>query len=636
MFIDENDLDDGFNKEREIPKYSLAQSKAPTGGMATLNLEDDNDGLPPFGSAGGLGTPSSSRARMLAQQREIQLKKRQNNMLGGMVRSSIESNVSSSSPKPAQSSQFTPAVRQFSAPKSVRDSSNDASPEKNSEFDRRGGPKSNQPPSRGIASTENGRRNERFSDDEDDDPRYRRAEQRMRDRERQNNDRDRGHRRSSGGRSRNNYEDDDDEDDDDYYDRRYQRRNERDDREDRRDRGGSKSRGYDNRRDYDDRSPPNRGRDDDYYRDDRRGSGGGKWTGASGGREVNQNYHNNNRDPRERDYFQQNDHQDNRYNTDDRYNSNYNNRGDPSAVPAASPARSITAHAQHEYAGSPINKGAPPGSPGGPPIVPPDLSDMRRFLTTPLPRECGIVQCYIRRNKSGTNKLFPVYSLFLKEGDVFLMASKKRPKNKTSNYLISADQHDLSRTGRGYLGKLRSNFVGTEFQVFDDGVNPKDTDPDEVASNKAGGAVRCEMAAVMYAANVLGSRGPRKMQVALPGLDGDGNIIRWKDGGEGGHGSEDILTRMRDRNMRDLNYLINKPPRWNEQVGAYVLNFNGRVTMASVKNFQLVDPDEQNAVVLQFGRVGKDEFTMDMQHPICPFQAFAVTLSSFDSKIACD
>jgi hypothetical protein len=35
------------------------------------------------------------------------------------------------------------------------------------------------------------------------------------------------------------------------------------------------------------------------------------------------------------------------------------------------------------------------------------------------------------------------------------------------------------------------------------------------------------------------------------------------------------------------------------QVGAYVLNFSGRVTMASVKNFQLVDPDEQNAIILQ-------------------------------------
>lgn len=111
------------------------------------------------------------------------------------------------------------------------------------------------------------------------------------------------------------------------------------------------------------------------------------------------------------------------------------------------------------------------------------------------------------------------------------------------------------------------------------------------------------------------------------------------------------MQRMKDRNFRDLIYLINKPPRWNEQVGAYVLNFSGRVTMASVKNFQLVDPDEQNAVLLQvpvsennmhrllvfqFGRVGKDEFTMDMQWPLTPLQAFAITLSSFDSKIACD
>ena len=67
-----------------------------------------------------------------------------------------------------------------------------------------------------------------------------------------------------------------------------------------------------------------------------------------------------------------------------------------------------------------------------------------------------------------------------------------------------------------------------------------------------------------------------------------------------------------------------------------MLNFNGRVTMASVKNFQLVDPDEQNAVVLQFGRVAKDEFTMDLQWPLSPLQAFGITLSSFDSKIACD
>ena len=81
-------------------------------------------------------------------------------------------------------------------------------------------------------------------------------------------------------------------------------------------------------------------------------------------------------------------------------------------------------------------------------------------------------------------------------------------------------------------------------------------------------------------------------------------------------------------------YYINKPPRWNDQVGAYVLNFNGRVTMASIKNFQLVDPEEQDVVILQCGRIGKNEFTMDLQWPMTPLQAFAISMSSLDSKIA--
>lgn len=58
--------------------------------------------------------------------------------------------------------------------------------------------------------------------------------------------------------------------------------------------------------------------------------------------------------------------------------------------------------------------------------------------------------------------------------------------------------------------------------------------------------------------------------------------------------------------------------------------------MASVKNFQLCDPDELDDVAVQFGRVGKEEFNMDLKWPMSPFQAFAITLSSFDSKIACD
>ena len=48
-------------------------------------------------------------------------------------------------------------------------------------------------------------------------------------------------------------------------------------------------------------------------------------------------------------------------------------------------------------------------------------------------------------------------------------------------------------------------------------------------------------------------------------------------------------------NDNDVQILKNKAPKWNEQVGAYVLNFNGRVTRASVKNFQLCASEHQTA-----------------------------------------
>lgn len=84
--------------------------------------------------------------------------------------------------------------------------------------------------------------------------------------------------------------------------------------------------------------------------------------------------------------------------------------------------------------------------------------------------------------------------------------------------------------------------------------------------------------------------------------------------------------------------LKNKAPRWHEQLQCWCLNFHGRVTVASVKNFQLVASTENGVqcekVILQFGKVGKDAFTMDYRYPLSAFQAFAICLSSFDSKIA--
>ena len=63
-----------------------------------------------------------------------------------------------------------------------------------------------------------------------------------------------------------------------------------------------------------------------------------------------------------------------------------------------------------------------------------------------------------------------------------------------------------------------------------------------------------------------------------------------------------MCSYKRSARSRDMLVFQNKAPSWNEHLAAYCLNFNGRVTMASVKNFQLVEPRDQDTVLLQFGK----------------------------------
>lgn len=123
--------------------------------------------------------------------------------------------------------------------------------------------------------------------------------------------------------------------------------------------------------------------------------------------------------------------------------------------------------------------------------------------------------------------------------------------------------------------------------------------------------------------------------------------------------SETLLGCHAKGQTDQLVTLVNKFPSWNEQTQSYVLNFNGRVTQASVKNFQIIHPDNgkltlwlcllvfcllphflysfaEDYIVMQFGRVAQDVFSMDYSFPLCALQAFAIALSSFDGKLACE
>ncbi len=84
-----------------------------------------------------------------------------------------------------------------------------------------------------------------------------------------------------------------------------------------------------------------------------------------------------------------------------------------------------------------------------------------------------LIQCTIKREKSGFSRFYPKYHVHLSNGFRYLMTGKKQSFNNTSNYLMSMDKNGLTKKSQGYLGKVRSNFMGTEFMIYDTGDNPK-------------------------------------------------------------------------------------------------------------------------------------------------------------------
>jgi len=100
--------------------------------------------------------------------------------------------------------------------------------------------------------------------------------------------------------------------------------------------------------------------------------------------------------------------------------------------------------------------------------------------------------------------------------------------------------------------------------------------------------------------------------------------------------SDGLVNRWQQKNMNSLIELHNKNPVWEEETQSYVLNFQGRASRASVKNFQIVHPKDEKYIIMQFGRVSEEIFTMDYSYPLCALQAFGIVLSSFDSKLACE
>ncbi|XP_076943871.1 tubby-like F-box protein 8 isoform X1 [Bidens hawaiensis] len=322
-------------------------------------------------------------------------------------------------------------------------------------------------------------------------------------------------------------------------------------------------------------------------------------------------------------------------------------------------------------------------------------------LKQPGPRD-GTIQCYIKRDKSNlTYHLFLCHNLaaLLVESGKFLLSAKRTRRTTYTEYVISMDADHISRSNNAYVGKLRSNFLGTKFIIYD--TQPPHSGPlipnpgrssRRFYSKKVSPKVpngNYNIAHITYELNVLGTRGPRKMHCIMhsipasalePGgfVPGQPELLpvnpSYLEDSFHSISFSKSLDRSTDFSSSRFSEIVgaaisndvpesektklplvlkNKAPRWHEQLQCWCLNFKGRVTIASVKNFQLIAAQpppaaaapgtsqlpaqvEQDKVILQFGKVGKDMFTMDYRYPLSAFQAFAICLSSFDTKLACE
>ncbi|RLN88731.1 hypothetical protein BBJ28_00022091 [Nothophytophthora sp. Chile5] len=256
-----------------------------------------------------------------------------------------------------------------------------------------------------------------------------------------------------------------------------------------------------------------------------------------------------------------------------------------------------------------------------------DLSRLSKLAVFPG-TDTHLVQGHILRVKTMLTSQYHYYI----NGQLLLMAEKQR-KNRTSNYHVfdmtrsAALSSKPTKKSGNYIGKLRSNFSKKKNVLVGN------------FSRKT------ELGAIIFGGSSNASE-PRRLTVILPPLSKRQEIEGLTVGDSSSSFSMliDLYKSMTDDGMAvahsplspgSLIILENKEPVFEN--GFYRLNFNGRVSVPSVKNFQLVraqtgtpTKNSDRPVFLQFGKVDDKKFHLDFRAPLTPIQAFATALAQFN------
>jgi len=230
------------------------------------------------------------------------------------------------------------------------------------------------------------------------------------------------------------------------------------------------------------------------------------------------------------------------------------------------------------------------------------------------------VRCIVQRDRSTlSNKMYPTYQLVLECTGKTILIAKKMKMNATSNYHLfdmtrGAAEKELTKKSCNYIGKLRAqNRERTHYVLV-----PNSLDREEIAG------MTFERQGILQ--HLKDGSQPRKLKMVCPPVDANNMPIPLET--KNGNSILDEMGANNSGSNSGYHFFHSKEPTY--ESGSYRLNFHGRVTMASVKNFQLVNKNDVHDIICQFGKIGEDNFTLDYKEPLNAMQSFCIALCQFN------
>ncbi|CAD8102322.1 unnamed protein product [Paramecium sonneborni] len=213
------------------------------------------------------------------------------------------------------------------------------------------------------------------------------------------------------------------------------------------------------------------------------------------------------------------------------------------------------------------------------------------------------------------------YNFYHSKTQTLLLSVKKQQCLGKHKFQLSKSENELD-----IVGTLESNFTGTEFILYSNGLSYKNTQDKE--------ALRKELAYIHYEYQLLKTRKGNLFKAYIPSLvEGCPRQIIPIDENTG----LKIKTRFLNKRNEEYFEFQTQEPIWSTKHQSFTLPFNSRVNSASVHNFLLKQLNEDGKlnkdVAIQFGKFDDKFLNIDVTYPFTPLQAFSIIISQLDNKL---